>query len=85
MPYRKSIANTINERFRLEPMALRIESLTLYARAHRHGVIRRWRRRTSPSSSGELFLRPAQQLHIELAAGEQHIIQRFADILAPDC
>ncbi len=30
------------------------------------------------------FLRPAQELDVELAAGEQHIVQRFADIAGFD-
>ena len=30
------------------------------------------------------FLRPAQQLDVELAAGEQHVVQRFADIAGFD-
>src|SRR5437762_10188781 len=35
------------------------------------------------SSAGH-FSRPAQQLDVELATGEQHIVQRFADIAGFD-
>jgi hypothetical protein len=31
------------------------------------------------------FLAPARQLDVELAAREQHILQRFADIVGFDC
>jgi hypothetical protein len=32
-------------------------------------------------SSVDHFLRPAQQLDVELATSEQHVVQRFADIV----
>ncbi len=35
-------------------------------------------------SSLDHFLRPAQQLDVELAASKQHIVQRFADIAGFD-
>ena len=42
-------------------------------------------RPAKPNSCLDHFLRAAQQLDVELAAREQHVVQRFADIGRFDC